>query len=173
MTSPTSTRNRAGGWGSGNPPGLHPFAVGPWRAPSVNTNTFARESHIDILASKLGRDPLEFRLSHLSDPRMRRVLLAASEQFGWKSAPVPSGRGVGLACAIYLGHLCRHCRRGRGIQEHRERGSEAGRLCPGSGRHWAWVTLWQPDYSAWRINSLSLIPSAAAIQWLAFIFLGK
>ena len=100
---PHQRTQSSGGWGGGNPSGLHPFAVGPWRAPSVNTNTFARESHIDILASKLDRDPLEFRLSHLSDPRMRRVLLAATRQFGWKPAPAPSGRGVGLACAIYLG----------------------------------------------------------------------
>jgi len=100
---PHQRTQSAGGWGSGNPPGLHPFAVGPWRAPSVNTNTFARESHIDILASKSGRDPLEFRLSHLSDPRMRRVLLAATREFGWRPTPAPSGRGVGLACAIYSG----------------------------------------------------------------------
>ncbi len=100
---PHQRTQSAGSWGGGNPPGLHPFAVGPWRAPSVNTNTFARESHIDTLASKLGQDPLEFRLSHLSDPRMRRVLLAATSQFGWKAAPAPSGRGVGLACAIYSG----------------------------------------------------------------------
>ena len=100
---PHQRTQSAGGWGGGNPPGLHPFAVGPWRAPSVNTNTFARESHIDILASKLGRDPLEFRLAHLSHPRMRRVLLAATNQFGWKPAPGPSGRGVGLACATDVG----------------------------------------------------------------------
>ena len=25
----------AGGWHGGNPPGMHPFSVGPWRAPSV------------------------------------------------------------------------------------------------------------------------------------------
>ena len=93
----------SGGWGGGNPEGLHPFNVGPWRAPSVNTNTFARESHLDILAAKAGVDPLEFRLSHLSDKRMRRVLDAAAKQFGWKSARAPSGRGVGVACAIYLG----------------------------------------------------------------------
>ncbi|MBZ5614287.1 MAG: molybdopterin-dependent oxidoreductase [Acidobacteriia bacterium] len=98
---PHQRTQSAGGWGSDA--GLHPFAVGPWRAPAVNTNTFARESHIDILASKLGRDPLEFRLSHLSDPRMRRVLLAASGQFGWKPAPAPSGRGVGVACATDVG----------------------------------------------------------------------
>ncbi len=99
---PHQRTQSAGGWGGGST-GLHPFAVGPWRAPSVNTNTFARESHIDILASKLGRDPIEFRLSHLSHPRMRRVLLAATGQFGWKPAPAPSGRGVGVACATDVG----------------------------------------------------------------------
>ncbi|HEY4933794.1 MAG TPA: molybdopterin cofactor-binding domain-containing protein, partial [Terriglobales bacterium] len=57
----------SGGWGGGNPAGLHPFAVGPWRAPSVNTNTFARESHIDILARKAAVDPVEFRMKHLTD----------------------------------------------------------------------------------------------------------
>lgn len=93
----------SGGWSGGNPPGLHPFAVGPWRAPSVNTNTFARESHLDILAHQAGVDPVEFRLRHLSDPRLRRVLEAAAERFGWKPARTPSGRGVGVACALYLG----------------------------------------------------------------------
>jgi len=93
----------AGGWGGGSTPGLHPFGIGPWRAPSVNTNTFARESHIDTLAAKVSVDPVEFRLSHLGDKRMRRVLEAAASQFGWKPARAPSGRGMGVACAIYLG----------------------------------------------------------------------
>jgi nicotinate dehydrogenase subunit B len=93
----------AGGWQGGNPPGMHPFGVGPWRAPSVNTNTFARESHIDILANRAGVDPLEFRLSHLTDKRMRRVLEAAAKQFGWRAGRTPSGRGVGVACGIYSG----------------------------------------------------------------------
>src|ERR1017187_10196025 len=80
---------------------MHLSAVGPWRAPSVNTNTFARESHMDTLAAKAGVDPLEFRLRHLSDARMRRVLEAVAKQFGWKAAKAPSGRGVGVACGIY------------------------------------------------------------------------
>ena len=91
----------AGGWMGGNPAGMHPFAVGAWRAPSVNTNTFARESHMDVLAAKAGMDPLEFRLKHLSDARMRRVLEAAAKQFGWKAAKAPSGRGAGIACGTY------------------------------------------------------------------------
>ncbi|MFB3787208.1 MAG: molybdopterin cofactor-binding domain-containing protein [bacterium] len=90
-------------------PGTHPFATGPWRAPSNNTNTFARESHIDILASHAGIDPVEFRLKNLQDERMIRVLNAAAQQFGWTPAPAPSGRGFGAALGIdagtYVAHL--------------------------------------------------------------------
>jgi len=86
---------------SSHPPGMHPFGVGPWRGPSANTNTFARESHLDILAAKAGVDPVEFRLNHLTDPRLRRVLETASAKFGWKPAKAPSGRGVGIACGTY------------------------------------------------------------------------
>ena len=93
----------AGGWQGGNPPGMHPFAVGPWRAPSVNTNTFARESHIDVMAASSGLDPVEFRRRNLTDPRMLRVLAAVEKQFGWKPGKAPSGRGVGVSCGIYSG----------------------------------------------------------------------
>jgi isoquinoline 1-oxidoreductase len=99
---PNHHTESAGGWQGGNPPGMHPFAIGPWRAPSANTNTFARESHIDILAAKAGVDPLQFRLNHLTDPRMRRALETVAKQFAWKpAAKTPSGRGVGVACNIY------------------------------------------------------------------------
>ncbi len=91
----------AGGWQGGNPAGMHPFAVGPWRAPSANTHTFARESHMDALAAKAGIDPLEFRLKHLSDARMHRALEAVAARFAWKPAKAPSGRGAGIACGIY------------------------------------------------------------------------
>lgn len=91
----------SGNWSGGNPPGSHPFGVGPWRAPSVNTNTFARESHTDIMAAAAGVDPLEFRMSNLTDERMRRVLQAAAKQFGWAPGRAPGGRGVGVACGIY------------------------------------------------------------------------
>ena len=92
----------AGGW-SGSPAGMNPVDVGPWRAPSVNSNTFARESHIDMLAVKLGVDPLEFRLNNLTNPRMRRVLETVAKQFGWKPGRAPSGRGLGIACATDTG----------------------------------------------------------------------
>ena len=82
---------------------LHPFAVGPWRSPGANMNVFAIESHIDMMASAVGEDPLAFRLRNLTDPRMRRVLQAAADAFGWKAAVSPSKRGFGLACNIDAG----------------------------------------------------------------------
>jgi len=90
-----------GSWGRGGG-GAHPFEVGAWRAPGSNTNTFARESHMDVMAAKAGLDPLEFRLVNLKDERMKRVLAAAADKFGWKPAKAPSGRGVGVACVNYL-----------------------------------------------------------------------
>ncbi|MGD1031649.1 MAG: molybdopterin cofactor-binding domain-containing protein [Opitutaceae bacterium] len=84
-------------------PGIHPFAVGAWRAPGSSTNAFARESHIDQLASMAGADPIEFRLSHLKDARLIRVLQAAAEHWGWKAGKGPSGRGLGVACGSDAG----------------------------------------------------------------------
>jgi len=79
------------------PEGSHPFATGAWRAPGANTNTFARESQIDIMAAAAGADPLEFRLDHLERPKMSGVLRAAAETFGWSPSTPPSGRGFGVA----------------------------------------------------------------------------
>jgi CO/xanthine dehydrogenase Mo-binding subunit len=92
-----------GGWSGPGTPGLHPFAIGPWRAPGANTNAFARESHVDVLAAKAGIDPVEFRLKNLKDPRMIRVVETAAKEFGWTPKPAPSGRGVGIACGIDAG----------------------------------------------------------------------
>jgi nicotinate dehydrogenase subunit B len=86
----------AGGWMTTDP-GLDPLAVGAWRAPSNNSNSFGRESHIDTIAATLKIDPVEFRLKNLTNPRFRRVLETAAEKFGWKPAPGPTGRGVGVA----------------------------------------------------------------------------
>jgi isoquinoline 1-oxidoreductase len=82
----------------------HPFYIGAWRAPSVNTNTFARESQMDILAATAGVDPVEFRLRHLEhDPRMANVVKTGAERFGWTPAIGPSGRGYGFAVGIDVG----------------------------------------------------------------------
>lgn len=98
----TVVRGEWGG-GGGGAATAHPFDVGAWRAPASNTNGFARESQIDIMAAKAGKDPLEFRLDNLANRRMQRLLKAAADKFGWTPVKSPSGRGVGLACSDYAG----------------------------------------------------------------------
>jgi isoquinoline 1-oxidoreductase len=88
-----------GSFGGGGP---HPFGTGAWRGPGSNTNIFARESHIDVMAARVGTDPVEFRLKNLADPRMVRVLKAAADHFTWTPAKAPSGRGYGVALLDYL-----------------------------------------------------------------------
>ena len=87
-------------WGGA---GAHPFNTGAWRAPGTNTNTFARESHMDLMASAAKADPLAFRLARLKNPRMRRVLEEVARSFGWRDFARKPGRGKGIACVDYLG----------------------------------------------------------------------
>ncbi len=93
----TAVRSRARGGRA------HPFATGAWRAPANNTNTFARESQIDAMAAAAGADPIAFRLAHLKDARMIRVLKTAAKAFGWERSTTPSKRGLGVACGIDAG----------------------------------------------------------------------
>jgi len=88
-----------GSFGGGGP---HPFPTGAWRGPGSNTNIFARESHIDVMAAKVGMDPVEFRLRNLSDARLIRVLRAVADSFKWTPGRGPSGRGWGVALLDYL-----------------------------------------------------------------------
>ena len=92
------TLAQPGRWGG--VPGSHPFAVGAWRAPGANTNIFACEQHIDIMAGRAGVDPLQYRLRHCNDPKFQGVLKAVAERFGWKPIPGHNGRGIGVACGI-------------------------------------------------------------------------
>lgn len=82
---------------------VHPFGTGAWRAPGNNTNSFARESQIDIMAFKAGLDPLDFRLKNLKDEKMIAVLKAAADRFGYTPGKIPSGRGYGIACGTDVG----------------------------------------------------------------------
>jgi nicotinate dehydrogenase subunit B len=91
----------------GGPP-IHPVLTGAWRAPNNNTNTFARESQIDIMASAAGIDPLEFRLKNLNDERMKGCLKAVADKFGYVSGKSPGGRGIGVACGFDAGTWVAH-----------------------------------------------------------------
>jgi len=56
---------------------------GSYRGLAATANHFARETHMDALASAAKMDPLDFRMKNLSNPRMRAVLEAAAKSFGW------------------------------------------------------------------------------------------
>jgi len=86
---------------SGSP--VHPLPVGAWRAPHANSNTFARESHVDIMAAKIGVDPVQFRLDNLSDQKMIHVVEALRDKFDYTPAQGPSGRGIGMALGTDAG----------------------------------------------------------------------
>ena len=66
-----------------NATAIHPFGTGAWRAPNNNSNTFARESQIDIMASEAGIDPLGFRLKNLKDEKMIACWKAVADKFGY------------------------------------------------------------------------------------------
>jgi nicotinate dehydrogenase subunit B len=60
-------------------------------------NTFAGESFVDELAEAAGQDPLAYRLSMVSEPRGRAVLLGLSKMCDWPKRGLPgSGQGLGL-----------------------------------------------------------------------------
>jgi len=71
---------------------------GSYRGLAATANHFARETHMDALASVAKMDPLEFRMKNLSNPRMRAVLEAAAKSFGWPRKKTQEGQGFGVAC---------------------------------------------------------------------------
>ena len=84
---------------------IHRLLTMPIRTSSLRSlgsqlNTFAAESVIDELAVAIGRDPLQMRLAHLSDPRARKVLSTAAAAADW-GAPLPDGHGRGVAFCRY------------------------------------------------------------------------
>jgi isoquinoline 1-oxidoreductase len=92
---------------NGAPP-VHQFGTGAWRAPNNNTNTFAREVQIDIMAAAAGIDPLEFRRKNLKDVHILDCLKAVADKFGYVAGKAPSGRGIGIACGADAGAWVAH-----------------------------------------------------------------
>jgi isoquinoline 1-oxidoreductase len=72
-------------------------------------NHFARESHMDDLARAHGMDPLAFRLHNLADERLRAVLIAAAERFGWDDRWAVPGHGYGIAGGTEKGSYIATC----------------------------------------------------------------
>ena len=89
-------------------PARSPLRQGSYRALAATANHFARETHMDEVAKAAGVDPLEMRRRNLKDPRVRAVLDAAAERFGWTKAQTP-GRGYGLAAGTEKGSYLATC----------------------------------------------------------------
>ena len=109
---------RGGGSGRNAVPGYafpayravsHRLSVMPLRTSSMRAlggflNVFAIESFMDELAQAAGRDPVEYRLAQLADPRGRAVIEAVVRRSGWAdwSAAGSSGSvGHGIGYARY------------------------------------------------------------------------
>jgi isoquinoline 1-oxidoreductase beta subunit len=95
---------------------------GAWRAPAHCFNAFVVESTLDDLAAAAGIDPIALRLQYLgsarnfpyqgavgappySPERLEAVMKLAVDRAGWR-APLPRGRGRGLAVHFTFGSYC-------------------------------------------------------------------
>ena len=85
-----------------------PVRTASFRSLAAAENVFAIESFIDELAERAGIDPLEFRLRHLADPRLRAVLECVADACDWPSRPRGEGRGIGIAATLYHGTYVAH-----------------------------------------------------------------
>ncbi len=88
-----------------------PLRQSSYRCLAATANNFAREAFTDELAEAAGRDPLAFRLAHLDNDRIKNVLKAAAERFGWaeRHKSRRAGRGVGLACGTEKNSVVAAC----------------------------------------------------------------
>jgi isoquinoline 1-oxidoreductase len=86
-----------------------PLRQGSYRGLAATANHFVRESYMDELAHSIGMDPLEFRLKNTRDERLRNVIVAAADKFGWKGRKKTAGRGFGIAAGFEKGGYVATC----------------------------------------------------------------
>jgi isoquinoline 1-oxidoreductase beta subunit len=99
--------------------------TGPLRAPGSNALSYVYQSFLDELAHAAGKDPIQFQLELLGEPRelpkppggagpfgpmpqfhtgrMRGVVELVAEKSGWGKKSLPARTGMGFAC--YFSHL--------------------------------------------------------------------
>jgi CO/xanthine dehydrogenase Mo-binding subunit len=79
-----------------------PVRTSSLRGLGATLNVFAIESSMDELAERADKDPVDYRLSVLSDPRARAVVQHAARLAEWKPGlPPGTGRGRGIGFARY------------------------------------------------------------------------
>jgi isoquinoline 1-oxidoreductase len=88
-----------------------PLRQSSYRALASTANNFAREVFMDEIAAAAGTDPLEFRLAHLENPRLRAVLERAAKEFDWpaRAKKKDPNISVGLACGTEKGSFVAAC----------------------------------------------------------------
>jgi isoquinoline 1-oxidoreductase len=86
-----------------------PLKQGSYRGLAATANHFARECYMDELAVAAKLDPLEFRLKNAKNERLRNVMVAAAEKFGWKDRKKAAGRGFGIAAGFEKGGYVATC----------------------------------------------------------------
>jgi len=90
-------------------PSKSPLRQGSYRGLAATANHFARESQMDALAHAASMDPVAFRLKNISNPRLKAVVQAAADKFGWASAKSTPERGLGIACGTDKGGFVATC----------------------------------------------------------------
>lgn len=80
-----------------------PVMTGPWRGLGAAPNCWAIETAIDALARQKGLDPLNLRITLLSnhEPRLTAVLKKVAQMADWKHRKPTENSAFGLACGIY------------------------------------------------------------------------
>jgi len=89
-----------------------PFATSWWRSLGLLANTFAIESFLDELATKAGKDPIDFRLSQIDTDdkagfRLAEVIKTARDKAGYQNEAV-NGRAMGFAASTDVNTPCAH-----------------------------------------------------------------
>lgn len=87
----------------------YPLRQGSYRGLAATANVFARETAVDELADALGIDPLQIRLRNLGVGRLRDVLVAATDAFGWAGRAKARGRGAGIGIGTEKGGYVACC----------------------------------------------------------------
>jgi nicotinate dehydrogenase subunit B len=86
-----------------------PLRQGSYRGLAATANHFARECHMDELAESIGMEPMAFRLKNAENPRLRAVIIAAAEKFGWGKNKSTPTRGYGMAAGFEKGGYVACC----------------------------------------------------------------